>query len=91
MRRLGTRGESGIVLPLTALVIVAVTLLVALVVDMGQLRTDRRTNKSVADVAARAGIARLPYGPWSGVCHARRYLLENAKGFSAFDAGSETW
>jgi hypothetical protein len=91
VRRLRRRAEGGIVLPLTALVIVAVTLLVALVVDIGQLRTDRRTNKSVADVAARAGIARLPYGPWSGVCTARRYLLDNAKGFTSFDPGSETW
>ena len=60
-------------------------------IDIGQLRSDRRTNKGVADVAARAGIARLPFGPWSGVCTARRYLLDSAVGFSAFDAGSETW
>lgn len=83
--------ERGVILIVTALIVVALAVVVALVVDLGQLRSDRRTNKSVTDVAARAGISRLPFGPWAGVCQARRYLLDNAKGFSAFDAGSETW
>ena len=83
--------ERGVVLVITALVVVALAAIVALVVDLGQLRSDRRSNKAVADVAARAGISRLPFGPWAGVCQARRYLLDNAKGFDAFDAGSETW
>lgn len=85
------RDERGVILVLTALVVVALAVVVALVVDLGQLRADRRANKSAADVAARAGIGRLPFGPWAGVCSARRYLLDNAEGFSAFDAGSETW
>jgi len=85
------RDEHGVVLALTALLVVAIALLVALVIDLGQLRSDRRTNKAVADVAARAGIARLPFGPWASVCTARRYLLDSAVGFSAFDPGTETW
>ncbi len=90
-RHFGHQDERGVIMAVTALVVVALAAIVALVVDLGQLRTDRRTNKAVADVAARAGIARLPFGPWAGVCQARRYLLDNAQGFSAFDAGSETW
>ena len=85
------RDESGAVLVLMALALVAMALIAALVIDHGQLRTDQRTNKSVTDVAAQAGISRLAFGPWSGVCRARQYLLDNAKGFSTFDAGSETW
>ncbi|MFP5317131.1 MAG: pilus assembly protein TadG-related protein [Acidimicrobiia bacterium] len=91
IRRIDPGEERGVILVVTALIVVALAVVVALVVDLGQLRTDRRTNKSVADVAARAGISRLPFGPWAGVCQARRYLLDNARGFSAFDAGSETW
>ncbi len=87
----GPDGESGAVLLLTTLISLASLLVVALVVDLGQLRADRRTNKAVADVAARAGISRLAFGPWSGVCKARSFLLSNAKGFSSFDSGTETW
>jgi hypothetical protein len=83
--------ERGAILPLTALMAVGSFMMVALVVDGGELRVDRRTNKGMADVAARAGVARLAFGPWSGVCEARKYLLANAKGFSSFDAGTETW
>jgi hypothetical protein len=71
--------------------LVAMCAMVALVLDLGQLRTDRRLNKSATDVAARAGVGRLQYGPWSGVCKARDYLLANAGQFTTFDAGSETW
>ena len=84
-------GERGAVLVVTALASVGALLMVALVVDLGQLRVDRRTNKGVADVAARAGIGRLPFAPWPGVCKARDFLLGNARGFSSFDPGSETW
>ncbi|MDQ3640296.1 MAG: Tad domain-containing protein [Actinomycetota bacterium] len=89
--RAGVDRERGAVMMLTAFISVGALMMVALVVDLGQLRVDRRTNKSVADVAARAGIGRLAFGPWSGVCKAREFLLGNARGFSSFDAGSETW
>ncbi|CAA9213940.1 MAG: hypothetical protein AVDCRST_MAG10-277 [uncultured Acidimicrobiales bacterium] len=89
--RAGVDRERGAVMMLTAFITVGALMMVALVVDLGQLRVDRRTNKSVADVAARAGIGRLAFGPWSGVCKAREFLLGNAKGFSSFDTGSETW
>lgn len=90
MRRRG-RGEHGTVVVMTALMVVGSLMMVGLVLDLGELRTDRRTNKSVTDMAARAGVGRLAFGPWNGVCKARDFLIGNAKGFSAFDAGSETW
>jgi hypothetical protein len=84
-------GERGAVMMLTAFIALGSMMMVGLVVDLGQLRVDRRTNKGVADIAARAGVGRLAFGPWSGVCKAREFLLGNAKGFSSFDSGSETW
>ena len=74
-----------------ALISVSALMMVGLVLDGGELRTDRRTNKGVTDMAARAGVGRLAFGPWNGVCKARDYLLGNAGRFSSFDAGSETW
>jgi hypothetical protein len=89
--RARARGEQGTVVVMTALMVVGSLMMVGLVLDLGELRTDRRTNKSVTDMAARAGVGRLSFGPWNGVCKARDYLISNAGGFSAFDAGSETW
>jgi hypothetical protein len=83
--------ERGAILVVTALFVVAVFIFTSLVLDLGQLRVDRRTNKGVTDVAARAGVGRLQFGPWSGVCKARDFLLGNAGEFSAFDTGTETW
>lgn len=82
--------ERGLAIVIVSLMVTGIALIVALVVDLGQVRTDRRMNKSVTDLAARAGISRLPFGPWAGVCRARGYLLENAS-FTVFDPGSETW
>jgi hypothetical protein len=85
------KDERGTVVMVTAVFAMASLLMVGLVLDGGQLKVDRRTNKGVTDMAARAGISRLAFGPWSGVCKARQFLLGNAKAFKAFDAGSETW
>src|SRR5438270_2867921 len=85
------RDESGAVVVLVALSLVTFAMIGALALDQGQLRTDQRANKSVTDMAAQAGISRLAFGPWAGVCRAEQYLLANAKGFSSFDPGSETW
>jgi hypothetical protein len=82
--------ERGSVLLLVAAAMTAVLAMAGLVIDQAQVRTDRRTNKTVADVSVRAGLGVLHVGPWSGVCRARDYLLANAR-FSAFDAGSEEW
>ncbi|HWI03493.1 MAG TPA: Tad domain-containing protein, partial [Acidimicrobiales bacterium] len=90
-RRARARGEQGTVVVMTALMVIGSLMMAGLVLDLGELRADRRTNKSVTDMAARAGVGRLPFGPWNGACKARDYLIANAGGFSAFDAGSETW
>jgi hypothetical protein len=86
-----SRDERGAVLVVVALALVGICAMVALVLDLGQLRAVRRVSKSSTDVAARAGVGRLQYGPWSGVCKARDYLLANAAQFTTFDAGTETW
>lgn len=83
-------GEEGIVLILFAIAITAIMSMAALVFDLGQRRVDRRTNKSVADMAVRAGLGVLQAGPWSGVCRAREYLRTNSR-FASFDSGSEKW
>ncbi len=85
------KDEKGAILLLSTFVALGALLMAGLVFDLGQLRIDRRVNKGVTDVAARAGIARLAFGPWAGVCKAREFLLGNAKLFSSFDPGSETW
>jgi len=80
-----------VVLILAAVAMTAMVTMVALVVDLAQLRTDRRLNKSVADMSVRAGLGVLNLGPWSGVCRASDYLRANSPAFSSFDAGSEKW
>ncbi|HVF14685.1 MAG TPA: Tad domain-containing protein, partial [Acidimicrobiales bacterium] len=89
-RRSG-RDENGLVLILTAVAMTVIVAFVALVVDLAQLRTDRRVNKSVADMSVLAGLGVLNLGPWSGVCRASAYLKANSPAFETFDAGSEKW
>ena len=62
----------------------------ALVLDIAEMRTVRRINKSVADMSVRAGLGVLNLGPWSGVCRAADYL-RTSKGIAGFDPGSERW
>lgn len=85
------KDEKGAILVVTTFVAIGAMLMVGLVLDLGQMRVDRRINKGYTDVAARAGISRLAFGPWSGVCKAREFLLGNTALFSSFDAGSEVW
>ena len=75
---------------LYALAITALVTVVALVIDLSQLRTDRRVDKTVADTAVRAGLGVLQAGPWSGICRAREYLKTNSA-LAGFDTGSEKW
>lgn len=85
------RAETGIFLPVTVMAITVMVITAALVIDLGQLRTNRRVSKSVTDMAVRAGLGVLNLGPWSGVCRASAYLKENSPAFSGYDAGTETW
>lgn len=88
MRR-HTASDRGATLVVVALVVTAIFIAVALVIDVGQLRTDRQTNKRLADSAAAAAAQDLQTGPWRAVCTAYQYALANADGFSSFT--SETW
>jgi len=92
MSRRGRRrdDERGLVIVLFAVAMSVMLTMTALVFDLSQRRVDRRVNKSVADMAVRAGLGVLHLGPWSGVCRARDYLQTNSR-FAGLDAGSEQW
>lgn len=68
-------------LVLVALVMVAVLLVVALVIDFGYVRVTRQDSKRTADVAAASGAQDLVVGgiarPWAGACSALAYLRAN--------------
>lgn len=83
--------EKGLVMVVTAAAMTTIFAFVALVIDVAQLRTDRRINKSVTDMSVRAGLGVLNLGPWSGVCRASAFLITNSPAFDAFDPGSEKW
>jgi len=85
------RDEAGIVLVLTTVSLTALFAIVALVIDLAQLRTDRRVNKAVTDMSARAGLGVLNLGPWSGLCRASAFLKANSPAFAGYDPGSERW
>lgn len=75
-------GDRGVVVVLIALVMVALMVIVALVIDFGFVRQTRQANKSSTDFAVTAGMHGLetPDGvprPWGGVCEAIEYLKVN--------------
>lgn len=87
--RLGRRAsdDRGAVLILVALLLTALLVIVALVIDLGFVRQNRQVDKSAADFAAAAGIRSLDNGsglvqPWKGICAARDYLLANNPSFA---------
>lgn len=92
------RDERGVALAIYAVALVGLLTVVSMVIDLSQMRLDRRVNKKRADSAATAAIGRLPSGctgtgddvtcPWSAVCAARDYLAANNL---PFDATTEKW
>lgn len=67
---------------LVALLVTALFVIVALVIDMSIVRLNRQDDKSAADFAAAAGIRGLDDGSgyvkvWKGICAARDYLVAN--------------
>ena len=68
---------------LFALAMAAMLVMVALVIDMSDLRNTRQSNKLIADVAAAAGAQSLAPDndpkPWRGVCKALTYLKANQR------------
>lgn len=75
------RGDRGVTLILFAAFMVAIVTIVALVIDLSNVRNSRQDNKRTTDVAATAGAQELaPDGvphPWAGVCAAFAYLKQN--------------
>ncbi len=84
----GARGEHGMVLPLVALLLVALLGMVALTVDIGQLGVNRRRLQNAADAAALGGAAYLPASPTAADGEARR--LARANGLSDAEIQSVT-
>ena len=86
-KRRSRRHERGAVAILMALVMTALLVVTAMVLDFGLVRVDRQVNKSAADAAAVAGVYGLDGGdgqphPYIGVCQAMRYLAQNDDRFS---------
>lgn len=74
--------ERGATLVLFALLITALFVIVALVVDLGFVRQNRQADKSAADFAVSAGIRSMDGGNgridvWGGICTAVDYLKAN--------------
>lgn len=76
-----SRNEGGAVLVLMALLMTALVVIVALVIDIGFVRNTRQNSKSTSDAAAAAGLQSLAPDavprPWRGVCSALQYLRDN--------------
>lgn len=74
-------GDRGATLILFALLITAMVVLVALVIDYGFVRNTRQDDKRTADAVALAGTGALAPDavsrPWRGVCKAFSYLKVN--------------
>lgn len=80
--------ERGFTAVIVALLLTAILIVVAIVIDIGQARQDRVDAKRLSDAAVTAGIQDIEVGPWQAVCTAYGYVRANAP-FSSF--ASETW
>ena len=74
-------GDRGVTLILFALALIAIMTMVAIVIDLSNVRNTRQDSKSTTDAATSAGLVSLaPDGiskPWRGVCSALAYLKAN--------------
>lgn len=87
VRSLGSRilrDDRGAVAVVTALVLVAVLILTALVLDLAALRTDMRASHTVADITSIAGVIELTASAYAACLAAWHYFLANT-GMSAPD------
>jgi len=73
------RGEDGAFLVVWALLLLGLLTMVAIVIDLGALRGDRRTNRGAADAAAAAGANFLSASPNAACQGAWEYALENLR------------
>lgn len=71
------RGEDGVFLVVWALLLVALFTMVAIVIDLGALRSDRRTDRAAADAAAAAGANDIAAGPAAACTTALAYATRN--------------
>jgi hypothetical protein len=79
------RRERGMVAIIVALSMTAVLLVVATVVDLGALRSDRQDDQRAADAAATAGALALPVSGGQAACTAAMgYLAENLPSAGSF-------
>src|SRR5205823_4427243 len=77
------RDERGSVMALWALLLVSVVGIVAIVIDLGALRYDRRADRAAADAGATAGAIALdgsPAGPRDACDTAWAYTVRNLRG-----------
>jgi hypothetical protein len=82
-------GDRGVTIILFALAMVAILLIVATVIDYGNVRSSRQGNKLSTDTAASAALQKLaPEGtplPWEAVCTALEFLELNHPELTPFD------
>lgn len=76
-----TEGDAGVTLILFALALIAIMTMVAIVIDLSNVRNTRQDSKSTTDAATSAGLVSLASDgiakPWRGVCSALAYLQAN--------------
>lgn len=85
--------ESGVTLVMAALFMVVLMIVLGLVLEFGQVRTDRQANKSSADFAVLSGMQHIAHDtspgtprPWLGVCAALRSLQADDDRFTGLSA-----
>lgn len=78
-----SRDEAGIFLVLWAAFLLGLFAMVAIVLDLGALRADRRKSRAAADAAATAGAQAVPLGSISACEAAWRFALVNLEVSSA--------
>lgn len=89
--RIARQRDDGVVLIMVALLLTALLVIVALVIDIGFVRQNRQEDKSAADFAAAAGVRGLDDGSgyvkvWKGICTARDFLVANEPELSPLSA-----
>lgn len=78
---------------MVAVILTALMIVTAMVLDFGLVRIDRQIDRAAADEATLAGLHRLDPGdgtphPYVGVCTAIRYLKANGERFSGVTEGA---
>ena len=87
--------NTGQTLILVALLLTAMMVVAAIVLDFSVVRADRQQNRSAADAAVTAGLRSLDGGtgvpwPWQGACVAYRFLVVNSPEMSSITGSWKT-